>query len=94
MVLASLGTITGPIVIFLIIDAFLIVAAIIAQFGTATRQKRLDEVSKLEFIQACMTPSNDQLFEASNASPTNGDNQNPDENDAGPNHTQQPQVFL
>src|SRR5437764_8096942 len=43
--LASLGTTTGPIVIFLIIDAFLIVAAIIAQFGTATRRKRLDEVS-------------------------------------------------
>ncbi len=41
----SLGHSTGPIVIFLIIAAFLIVAAIIAQFGTATRQKRLDEVS-------------------------------------------------
>jgi putative MFS transporter len=43
--LASLGATTGPIVIFLIIVAFLIVAAIIAQFGTATRYKRLDEVS-------------------------------------------------
>src|SRR6266536_5770685 len=43
--LASLGATTGAIVIFLIIDAFLVVAAIIAQFGTATRQKRLDEVS-------------------------------------------------
>ncbi len=43
--LSSLGTTTGPIVIFLIIDAFLLVAAIIAQFGTATRQKRLDDVS-------------------------------------------------
>lgn len=43
--LSSLGTTTGPIVIFLIIDAFLVVAAIIAQFGIATRQKRLDEVS-------------------------------------------------
>ena len=42
---ASLGTTTGPIVIFVIIAAFLIVAAIIAQFGIATRQKRLDEVS-------------------------------------------------
>lgn len=43
--LSSLGSTTGPIVIFVIIAAFLIVAAIIAQFGTATRQKRLDEVS-------------------------------------------------
>src|SRR6266550_1028929 len=41
---ASLGPTTGPIVIFVIIAAFLIVAAIIAQFGIATRQKRLDEV--------------------------------------------------
>jgi len=45
VLLSSLGTTTGPIVIFLIIDAFLVAAAIIAQFGTATRQKRLDEVS-------------------------------------------------
>ncbi len=43
--LASLGATTGSIVIFLIIDAFLIVAAIVAQFGVATRKKRLDEVS-------------------------------------------------
>jgi MFS transporter, putative metabolite:H+ symporter len=43
--LASLGATKGAIVIFLIIDAFLIAAAIIAQFGIATRQKRLDEVS-------------------------------------------------
>jgi putative MFS transporter len=43
--LKSLGNTTGSIVIFVIIAAFLIVAAIIAQFGTATRQKRLDEVS-------------------------------------------------
>jgi putative MFS transporter len=43
--LSSLGPTTGPIVIFVIIVAFLIVAAIVAQFGTATRQKRLDEVS-------------------------------------------------
>jgi hypothetical protein len=42
---ASLGPTTGSIVIFVIIAAFLIVAAIIAQFGIATRQKRLDEVS-------------------------------------------------
>jgi putative MFS transporter len=44
-VLSSLGTTTGPIVIFLIIDAFLLVAAIIAKFGIATRRKRLDKVS-------------------------------------------------
>ncbi|GAC1350160.1 MAG: MFS transporter [Ktedonobacteraceae bacterium] len=43
--ISSLGATTGPIVIFVIITAFLIVAAVIAQFGTATRQKRLDEVS-------------------------------------------------
>jgi MFS transporter, putative metabolite:H+ symporter len=43
--LASLGATTGPIVIFLMIDAFLVAAAIIAQFGIATRRKRLDEVS-------------------------------------------------
>src|SRR5437660_4573721 len=43
--LSSRGLTTGPIVIFVIIAAFLIVAAIIAQFGIATRQKRLDEVS-------------------------------------------------
>jgi MFS family permease len=43
--LSSLGLTTGPIVIFLIIAAFLIAAAIIAQFGTPTRDRRLDEVS-------------------------------------------------
>jgi MFS family permease len=43
--LSSLGLTAGPIVIFLIIAAFLIAAAIIAQFGTPTRDKRLDEVS-------------------------------------------------
>jgi len=43
--MSSLGPTTGPIVIFVIIAAFLIVAAIIAQFGTSTRNKRLDEVS-------------------------------------------------
>ena len=43
--LSSLGLTTGPIVIFLIIAAFLVAAAIIAQFGTATRYRRLDEVS-------------------------------------------------
>lgn len=43
--LSSLGATTGPIIIFLIIDAFLVAAAIIAQFGISTRHKRLDEVS-------------------------------------------------
>jgi MFS family permease len=43
--LSSFGLTTGPIVIFLIIAAFLIAAAIIAQFGTPTRDRRLDEVS-------------------------------------------------
>ena len=43
--LSSMGLTTGPVVIFVIIAAFLIVAAIIAQFGVATRRKRLDEVS-------------------------------------------------
>ena len=43
--LSSLGLTAGPIVIFLIIAAFLVAAAIIAQFGTPTRDKRLDEVS-------------------------------------------------
>src|SRR6266852_6480021 len=37
--IASLGPTTGAVVIFVIIAAFLIVAAIIAQFGTATRNK-------------------------------------------------------
>lgn len=45
VLLKSLGPTAGPIVIFLILSAFLISAAIIAQFGTATRGKRLDEVS-------------------------------------------------
>ncbi|HLX59241.1 MAG TPA: MFS transporter [Ktedonobacteraceae bacterium] len=43
--IANQGLTTGPIVMFVIIAVFLIVAAIIAQFGTSTRRKRLDEVS-------------------------------------------------
>jgi len=43
--LASLGLTSGPVVIFVMIAAFLIVAAILVQFGVATRRKRLDEVS-------------------------------------------------
>jgi putative MFS transporter len=45
VLIASLGPTTGAVVIFVIISAFLIVAAIVAQFGTATRNKGLDEVS-------------------------------------------------
>lgn len=44
-IMSSMGKTTGPIVIFVIIVAFLIVAAILAQFGIATRNRRLDEVS-------------------------------------------------
>jgi len=43
--IANLGLTAGPIVMFVIIAAFLIVAAIVAQFGTPTKDKRLDEVS-------------------------------------------------
>jgi hypothetical protein len=43
--LAPLFPTLGPIVTFLILGGFLVVASVIAQFGTATRQKRLDEVS-------------------------------------------------
>jgi len=43
--ISSLGLTTGPIVIFVIIAAFLIIAAIIAQFGVRTKGQRLDEVS-------------------------------------------------
>lgn len=35
----------GPVFTFLVFSGCLVVAAIIAQFGTATRDKRLDEVS-------------------------------------------------
>jgi hypothetical protein len=44
--LAPLFPTLGPIVTFLILGGFLVVASVIAQFGTATRQKRLDEVSR------------------------------------------------
>lgn len=43
--LSSFGLTNGAIIAFVIITIFLIVAAIIAQFGTPTRDKRLDEVS-------------------------------------------------
>jgi len=45
VLITSLGPSTGSLVIFLIIGGCLVVSAIIAQFGTATRDKRLDEVS-------------------------------------------------
>ena len=43
--LAPLFPILGPVITFLVLGGFLVVASVIAQFGTATRQKRLDEVS-------------------------------------------------
>jgi putative MFS transporter len=45
IVLAPLIPVLGPLVTFLIIGGCLVVSAIIAQFGIATRSKRLDEVS-------------------------------------------------
>ena len=39
--IATLGTVGT----FLVIGGWLVVAAVIAQFGTSTRDKRLDEVS-------------------------------------------------
>jgi MFS family permease len=43
--LASFGKDSGPLVILLLICIGLVLAAVVALFGTATRQKRLDEVS-------------------------------------------------
>lgn len=45
LVIAPLIPVLGPLTTFLIIGGCLVVAAIIAQFGVSTRQKRLDEVS-------------------------------------------------
>jgi putative MFS transporter len=45
LVLAPLIPVLGVLPTFLIIGGCLVVSAIIAQFGTATRSKRLDEVS-------------------------------------------------
>ena len=45
LLIAPLIPTLGPVNTFLIIGAGLVVAAIIAQFGTATRTRRLDEVS-------------------------------------------------
>ena len=45
IVLAPLFPTMGPVITFLVLGGFLVVASVIAQFGTATRDKRLDEVS-------------------------------------------------
>lgn len=45
ILIAPLIPMMGPVVTFLVLGGFLVVAAIIAQFGTATKEKRLDEVS-------------------------------------------------
>ncbi len=43
--IASLTGIAGPLLTFIFIGSFLLLAAFVAQFGIATRAKRLDEVS-------------------------------------------------
>jgi MFS transporter, putative metabolite:H+ symporter len=45
IVLAPLFPTMGPVITFLVLGGFLVVASVIAQFGTATKDKRLDEVS-------------------------------------------------
>jgi MFS transporter, putative metabolite:H+ symporter len=45
MVIAPLIPVLGPVFTFLTLGGFLVVAAIIAQFGIATKDRRLDEVS-------------------------------------------------
>jgi MFS transporter, putative metabolite:H+ symporter len=45
LVIAPLIPTLGPVVTFLVFTGCLVVAAIIAQFGTPTRQRRLDELS-------------------------------------------------
>ncbi len=45
LVIAPLLPSLGPLMSFLLIGAFLVIAAVIAQFGTATRGQRLDVVS-------------------------------------------------
>jgi nitrate/nitrite transporter NarK len=45
LVIAPLIPTLGPVFTFLVFTGCLAVAAIIAQFGTPTRQRRLDEVS-------------------------------------------------
>ncbi|MBA2284855.1 MAG: MFS transporter [Ktedonobacteraceae bacterium] len=43
--IASVAVVRGPLGTFLLIGSFLVMAAFLAQFGPATRGKRLDEVS-------------------------------------------------
>ena len=45
LVIAPLIPTLGPVLTFLLFGAFLVVAAVIAQFGIATKMQRLDEVS-------------------------------------------------
>lgn len=45
LVLAPLIPLMGPIITFLVLGGFLVVSSVIALFGTATKGKRLDEVS-------------------------------------------------
>jgi putative MFS transporter len=45
IVLAPLIPSLGPVITFLVLGGFLVVASVIAQFGTATKERRLDEVS-------------------------------------------------
>jgi uncharacterized membrane protein YhhN len=45
LVIAPLIPTLGPVFTFLVFTGCLVVAAIIAQFGTPTRHRRLDEVS-------------------------------------------------
>jgi putative MFS transporter len=45
IVLAPLIPTLGPVITFLVLGGFLVVASVIAQFGTATKERRLDEVS-------------------------------------------------
>jgi MFS family permease len=45
LIIAPLIPTMGPVITFLVLGGCLIVASIIAQFGTVTKEKRLDEVS-------------------------------------------------
>jgi hypothetical protein len=45
LVIAPLIPTLGPVITFLVFGGFLVIAAAIAQLGTATRDRRLDEVS-------------------------------------------------
>ncbi|HYK83796.1 MAG TPA: hypothetical protein VEV19_00425, partial [Ktedonobacteraceae bacterium] len=45
LVIAPLIPTLGAVGTFLLLGGFLVVASVIAQFGTSTRSKRLDEVS-------------------------------------------------